>query len=89
MHTLLLLEGCDHPTLTLALGALLHDVGKPPTFRVAERIRFDGHVEEGVRLAHGILTRLRFSQRRDRAGGGAGGQSHALQRSCRTCARAR
>jgi hypothetical protein len=42
-------------------GALLHDVGKPPTFRVADRIRFDGHVEEGVRLAHGILTRLRFS----------------------------
>jgi poly(A) polymerase len=47
--------------VTLAFGALLHDVGKPPTFRVAERIRFDGHVEEGVRLAHGILTRLRFS----------------------------
>jgi putative nucleotidyltransferase with HDIG domain len=61
VHTLLLLEGLRHPTLTLALGALLHDVGKPPTFRVAERIRFDGHVEEGVRLAHTILTRLRFS----------------------------
>src|SRR5580698_2250260 len=61
VHTLLLLEGLRHPTLTLALGALLHDVGKPPTFRVADRIRFDGHVEEGVRLAHGILTRLRFS----------------------------
>jgi poly(A) polymerase len=29
---------------------------------VADRIRFDGHVEEGVRLAHIILTRLRFSQ---------------------------
>jgi poly(A) polymerase len=37
-------------------------VGKPPTFRVAERIRFDGHVEEGVKLAHGILNRLRFSR---------------------------
>jgi poly(A) polymerase len=61
-HTLLLLERLDHPTATLAWGALLHDVGKPPTFRVAERIRFDGHVEEGVRLAHGILTRLRFSR---------------------------
>ena len=61
MHTLMLLEGLRHPTLTLALGALLHDVGKPPTFRVAERIRFDGHVEEGVRLAHGILQRWRFS----------------------------
>jgi poly(A) polymerase len=60
-HTLLLLEGLRHPTLTLALGALLHDVGKPATFRLADRIRFDGHVEEGVRLAHQILTRLRFS----------------------------
>jgi poly(A) polymerase len=62
VHTLLLLEGLDHPTLTLALGALLHDVGKPSTFRVAERIRFDGHVEEGVALAHAILHRLRFSR---------------------------
>ena len=61
-HTLLLLEQLRQPTPTLALGALLHDVGKPPTFRVADRIRFDGHVEEGVRLAHGILTRLRFSR---------------------------
>jgi len=61
VHTLLLLEGMHNPTLTLALGALLHDVGKPATFRVADRIRFDGHVEEGVRLTHQILTRLRFS----------------------------
>jgi putative nucleotidyltransferase with HDIG domain len=61
VHTLLLLEGVRNPSVTLALGALLHDVGKPPTFRVADRIRFDGHVEEGVRLAHRILTRLRFS----------------------------
>jgi putative nucleotidyltransferase with HDIG domain len=62
VHTLLLLEQLRNPTPTLALGALLHDVGKPPTFRVAERIRFDGHVEAGVRLAHGIMTRLRFSR---------------------------
>jgi len=61
-HTLMLLEGLDHPTTTLAWGALLHDVGKPPTFRVADRIRFDGHVEEGVKLAHNILWRLRFSR---------------------------
>lgn len=61
-HTLLLLEQLHQPTPTLALGALLHDVGKPATFRRAERIRFDGHVEEGVRLARVILTRLRFSR---------------------------
>ena len=61
-HTLMLLEQLDHPTATLALGALLHDVGKPPAFRVAGRIRFDGHVEQGVRMAHDILHRLRFSR---------------------------
>jgi len=61
-HTLLLLEKMQKPSVTLALGALLHDVGKPPTFRVAERIRFDGHDEVGVRMAHDILTRLRFSR---------------------------
>src|ERR1041385_3953344 len=60
-HTLMLLEQLQKPTVTLALGALLHDVGKPPTFRVAERIRFDGHVEKGVEMTEEILTRLRFS----------------------------
>ena len=62
VHTLLLLEQLDHPTATLALGALLHDVGKPPTFRVADRIRFDGHAEIGTQMAHEILLRLRFSR---------------------------
>ena len=48
---------------TLAWGALLHDVGKPPTFRVApDRIRFDGHVEVGVRMAEEICRKLRFSK---------------------------
>jgi len=61
-HTLRLLDGLDHPSLTLALGALLHDVGKPPTFRVAGRIRFDGHAERGVEMARAILERLRFSR---------------------------
>jgi poly(A) polymerase len=60
-HTLMMLEGLDHPSVTLALGVLLHDVGKPPTFRVADRIRFDGHVEVGVKMAGAILSRLRYS----------------------------
>lgn len=59
-HTLLMLERLREPTATLALGALLHDVGKPATFRIAERIRFDGHVEAGVNTAREILSRLRF-----------------------------
>jgi tRNA nucleotidyltransferase/poly(A) polymerase len=37
-------------------------VGKPATFRVApDRIRFDGHVEVGVKIAEDICERLRFS----------------------------
>ena len=63
VHTLLLLENLPLPCPpTLAWGALLHDVGKPATFRVApDRIRFDGHVEVGVKIAEEICTRLRFS----------------------------
>src|SRR5437764_724255 len=63
VHTLLLLDKLPQPCpLTLAWGALLHDVGKPATFRVApDRIRFDGHVEVGVRMAQEICRRLRFS----------------------------
>jgi len=63
VHTLLLLDKLPPAAApTLAWGALLHDVGKPPTFRVApDRIRFDGHVEVGVKMAEEILRRLRFS----------------------------
>jgi len=63
VHTLLLLDNLPNPCpLTLAWGALLHDVGKPPTFRVApDRIRFDNHVEVGVKMAEEICRRLRFS----------------------------
>ncbi len=63
VHTLLLLQELPHPCpATLAWGALLHDVGKPPTFRVApDRIRFDNHVDVGVKMAEEICRRLRFS----------------------------
>ncbi len=63
VHTLLLLENLPQPCpATLAWGALLHDVGKPPTFRVApDRIRFDNHVDVGVKMAEEICRRLRFS----------------------------
>jgi len=63
VHTLGLLgqlgAGCP---ATLAWGALLHDVGKPPTFqRGPDRIRFNGHVEVGVAMSAEILRRFRFS----------------------------
>lgn len=60
-HTLLMLEAMRDPTPTLALGVLLHDVGKPPTRSFNGRIRFDGHAEAGARMAVKILQRLRFS----------------------------
>jgi poly(A) polymerase len=65
-HTLLMLEGLPAgSSATLAWGVLLHDVGKPPTFRplseTGDRIRFNGHVDVGVRMAEVILQRLRFS----------------------------
>ena len=63
VHTLLLLDHLPNPCpMTLAWGALLHDVGKPATFRLApDRIRFDNHVEVGVRIAEEVCRRLRFS----------------------------
>ncbi|MBI4461412.1 MAG: CCA tRNA nucleotidyltransferase [Acidobacteria bacterium] len=65
VHTLLMLEKMEKPTPTLALGVLLHDVGKPPTFRPPagpnDRIRFDQHAEVGASMAEEICRRLRLS----------------------------
>ena len=63
IHTLMLLEGLPAGcSRTLALGALLHDVGKPPTFRRApDRIRFDQHAEIGATMAEEICRRFRLS----------------------------
>jgi poly(A) polymerase len=66
IHTRLMLEGLPAGvSSTLAWGVLLHDVGKPPTFKSAsetgDRIRFDGHVDVGVRMTEEICHRLRFS----------------------------
>jgi len=65
VHTLLLLEKMQKPSVTLALAAFLHDVGKPPTFRPPagpdDRIRFDEHADVGATMAEEILRRLRFS----------------------------
>jgi len=66
IHTRMMLEGLPAgASPTLAWGVLLHDVGKPPTFQSAsetgDRIRFNNHVEVGVRMAEAICQRLRFS----------------------------
>jgi poly(A) polymerase len=66
IHTRLMIEQLPAgASPTLAWGVLLHDVGKPPTFKSAretgDRIRFNGHVDVGVRMAQDIARRLRFS----------------------------
>ncbi len=66
IHTLLMIEQLPAgASPTLAWGILLHDVGKPATFKSAQetgdRIRFDGHVDVGVRMTQDLTRRLRFS----------------------------
>lgn len=60
-HVLMMLEQLRRPSHTLAWAVLLHDVGKPPTFRVADRIRFDGHAEVGAVMARKRLSQLKAS----------------------------
>ncbi len=63
-HTLLMLEKMKRPYSKRAefvLGVLLHDVGKPDTYKLKDRIRFDGHTERGAEKAEKMLHRLRFS----------------------------
>ncbi|WP_047492598.1 CCA tRNA nucleotidyltransferase [Terriglobus sp. TAA 43] len=68
IHTLMLLDQLPANVKgTLAWGALLHDVGKPPTFHAPDpadpkpRIRFNGHAEVGATMTRAIMNRLRFS----------------------------
>ncbi len=60
-HTLLMMDGLRNASPELAWGVLLHDAGKPETFERLDRIRFNGHVEAGVRIARAIAARLKFS----------------------------
>jgi poly(A) polymerase len=61
-HTLDVLRELEHPGTELAFAALLHDVGKPPTFTQGDdRIRFPRHAKLGATLADEVCHRLRFS----------------------------
>jgi len=60
-HTALLLDELRDPSAELALAGLLHDVGKPPTFTVTDRIRFNDHPRVGAEMSEGICRRLRLS----------------------------
>jgi len=45
----------------LAMAVLLHDIGKPVTFEIADRIRFNNHDSVGAKMAGKICERLRMS----------------------------
>jgi putative nucleotidyltransferase with HDIG domain len=53
----------QYPTATLALAVLFHDIGKPSTFELKDRIRFNNHAEAGARMAASICERLRMSNK--------------------------
>lgn len=62
VHTCLVMDALKaDPTPAIAWAALLHDVGKPDTFMVTDRIRFHGHAELGARMARRIGRRFRLS----------------------------
>lgn len=51
----------------LKLAAVLHDAGKPSTFRVHKgKVQFHGHDREGARIAAAIAQRLRLSKEEER-----------------------
>jgi poly(A) polymerase len=60
-HTALMLDALEAPSAVRALAALLHDVGKPPTFSETDRIRFNNHDVVGAELAEAICKRLKLS----------------------------
>ncbi len=59
-HTLIMLKKMVNPSEELALAVLLHDVGKPSTFTVQDRIRFNEHDHVGASLTTKICRRLRL-----------------------------
>jgi len=60
-HTCIMLDEARNPSPELAMGILLHDVGKTCTRTFRDRIRFDEHDRAGEDLARQICRRLRFS----------------------------
>ena len=61
VHTLLCLSKMQNPSWTLAMGALLHDIGKTITFEESDRIRFNLHEKVGADMAAKICDRLKTS----------------------------
>jgi len=63
-HLMQALDSLPPDTPLLARWAVLfHDIGKPQTFKIAERIRFDHHCEVSAEIAEKIMRRLKFSRK--------------------------
>lgn len=60
-HVKMLFEHFDTLGAELAWGVLLHDIGKPPTFAITDRIRFNCHDAVGAQMAADICRRLHMS----------------------------
>ena len=58
-HVCLVLDRVPDASPALSWAAVLHDIGKPPTFRRGpDRIRFDGHDVLSAQMAEQVLRRL-------------------------------
>jgi len=64
-HVRLMLSKIESPNLELALGVLMHDVGKKQTSKTDEngRIRFNEHESVGAQMAEEIMTGLRYDNK--------------------------
>ncbi|MBM4082338.1 MAG: CCA tRNA nucleotidyltransferase, partial [Planctomycetes bacterium] len=60
-HTVLCMGKLSSPSWELAMATLLHDIGKPRTFEVSDRIRFTCHEKVGAEMAEAICDRLKMS----------------------------
>jgi poly(A) polymerase len=61
IHTLAVLKHLRNPSFELAFATLLHDIGKPDTFMITDRIRFHEHERIGQEMAERICKRFRLS----------------------------
>jgi len=58
-HTVKTLSLLNNPSRVGAWSALLHDIGKPGTLTISDRIRFSNHQRAGADMAREVLLRLK------------------------------
>jgi len=65
MHSVMSLKYCPSPDPIVRLATLLHDIGKPPTFKQDEEglITFYNHEMVGTKIVKTITARLRLSKK--------------------------